>query len=48
MQIGARGIEYMRITFIIHNYDVEKQIFNLKRANFHFILNNFQNQNIIL
>jgi hypothetical protein len=25
MQIGAQGIEYTHITFIIHNYDVEKQ-----------------------
>jgi hypothetical protein len=25
MQIGAQGIEYTWITFIIHNYDVEKQ-----------------------
>jgi len=25
MQIGAQSIEYRCITFIIHNYDVEKQ-----------------------
>ncbi len=37
MQIDGQVIENMLITFIIHDYDIEKEKNNFEKTSFHFI-----------